>query len=199
VNRLAQLLWDRFLLSLPLALMGFLALLSYWMVRTAPEPVRAVQAAASEQGPDYRMQDFAVARFDAQGRLVALVKGKEARHFAQGAWTEMDAISLHMVDGEGRVSTASAKLGRSNGDATEIQLLGQAQWLRSAAPRIEFAGEFLHITSKPERISSHLPVQLGYGGNTFYAGQLDYVNATQVLQLDGRVRASLQSQHMPAP
>ncbi len=192
MNRFAQLLWDRFLLSLPLALMGTLALLSYWMVRTAPEPVRAVQTAASEQGPDYRMQDFAVARFDAQGRLVALVQGKEARHFAQSAWTEMDDIALRMVDGEGRVSTASATLGRSNGDASEIQLLGQAQWLRSAAPRIEFTGEFLQIGSKPERISSHLPVQLGYGGHTFSAGSLDYANATQVLQLDGGVRARLQ-------
>ena len=199
MNRLVQLLWDRFLLSLPLALMGFLALLSYWMVRTAPEPVRAVQAAANEQGPDYRMQDFAVARFDAQGQLVALVQGKEARHFAQGAWTEMDNIALHMVDGQGRVSTASAKLGRSNGDASEIQLLGQAQWLRSAAPRIEFAGEFLQISSKPERISSHLPVQLGYGGHAFSAGRLDYANATQVLQLDGRVRANLQGKPGPQP
>ena len=78
-------------------------------------------------------------------------------------------------------------------------MLGQGQWLGSAAPGMECAGGLLRIRNKPERVSSHLPVQLGYGGHTFSAGRLDYANATQVLQLDGRVRANLQGKPGPQP
>ena len=192
-------IWDRFLLSLPLVLMLVLALGSYWLVRTV-QPAAAPQAAiVAQHAPDYFMESFSVKNFDKDGSLRAEVTGAAARHYPDAQWTKVDAIILRSQDAQGRESTASATRGLSNEDASEVQLIGNAHVVRGAqsptqaraSPHLEFRGEFLHVFAKEERVKSHLPVELRHGADRFTGDALDYDNVTRVLQLTGRVRATL--------
>ena len=192
-------LWDRFLLSLPVALMSVLALGSYWLVRTTPQAPEPAPTAAAGHTPDYFMENFSIKNFDLKGRLHAEVMGAAAKHYPDTQWTEIDAIALRSVNEKGRLTQASATRGLTNEDASEVQLLGKALIVREAqgagptpaSPRMEFRGEFLHVFAKQELVRSHLPVELRHGAHRFTADALDYDNVTQVAQLTGRVHATL--------
>ncbi len=192
-------LWDRFLLYLPLALMAVFALTSYWMVRSTPPPPQASLEQGPTHTPDYFMDNFSIRNFDRNGRLHADLRGKTGRHYADTLSTEVDAISIRSVDLQGRLSTATALRGLANEDASEVQLMGNATIIREAqtkgAPgaseRFEYRGEFLHVFAKPEIVRSHLPVDIRHGAHQFSGNALEYDNVTQVLQLTGKVRASL--------
>jgi lipopolysaccharide export system protein LptC len=191
--------WDRFLLYLPLACMGVLALGTYWMVRSTP-PINApaVQQEARHD-PDYFMEGFSVQTFDAKGRLRSEVMGEKARHYPDTEWLEIDAIKIRSFDEKGRLTTATANRGLTNEDGSEVQLMGDAVVVREGdspkqkpfTPRMEYRGEFLHAFMDTERVKSHKPVELVRGNDRFTADTLDFDNLEQVMVLQGRVRGML--------
>ena len=186
-------------MSLPVALMSVLALGSYWLVRTVPQATAPPAPTVAVHTPDYFMEKFSIKNFDKDGSLHAEVLGTAARHYPDAQWTEVDAITLLTQDPQGRSSQASANQGLTNEDASEVQLIGNAHVVREAqsaklvgaSPRMEFRGEFLHVFAKTEFVKSHLPVEVRHGANRFAGDALDYDNVTQVLQLTGRVHATL--------
>ena len=195
--------WDRFLLYLPLVFMGSLALATYWLVRTAPptSPASAPRPASKE--PDYFLEGFSVKTYDPQGRVRTEVLGSKARHYPDTQWMEIDGIRIRSFDKEGRLTTASAQRGLTNGDMSEVQLLGNALVVREAQPpgvgsagstRTQYRGEFLHAFMRTERIQSHKPVELMRGNDTFTADSLEYDGVEQVLVMQGRVRGTLSAQ-----
>jgi lipopolysaccharide export system protein LptC len=191
--------WDRFLLYLPLACMGVLALGSYWMVRSTASNTEVAAAQTQRQGPDYFMEGFAVRTFDSKGRIRSEVMGNKAQHFPGAQWLEIDAIKIRSFDDKGRLTTASALRGLTNEDGSEVQLLGSAVIIRdgdtpnqrTVNPRLEYRGEFLHAFLDTERIRSHKPVELFRGKDRFTADTLEFDNLTQVITLQGRVRGTL--------
>lgn len=196
-------IWERFLLYLPLAVMGLLALGTYWLVRVTPESGVAVSEHAASHEPDYFMQGFSVRTFDATGRIRTEVFGEKARHYPDTLWMEIDGIRIRSFDAQGRVTTATANRGLTNEDNSEVQLLGNAVVVReaeagkraNAAPRMEYRSEFLHAFMTTEKVKSHKPVELLRGDDRFTAESLDFDNVEQVLELHGRVRGTL----VPAP
>lgn len=192
-------IWERFLLYLPLAVMGLLALGTYWLVRVTPEAAGPVSERAASHDPDYFMQGFSVRTFDATGRIRTEVFGDKAHHYPDTLWMEIDGIRIRSFDTQGRVTTATANRGLTNEDNSEVQLLGNAVVVReaevskraNAAPRMEYRGEFLHAFMTTEKVKSHKPVELLRGEDRFTAESLDFDNVEQVLELHGRVRGTL--------
>jgi lipopolysaccharide export system protein LptC len=95
---------------------------------------------------------------------------------------------------DGRVLLAQARRAITNGDGSELQLLGDAR-VSSTGPKgepIEFRGEFLHAFLNTERVRSHLPVKVFSEGSEFQAAGMDYDHLSGLLQLQGRMRAVLQ-------
>lgn len=191
--------WDRFLLYLPLACMAVLALGSYWMVRS--EPPAAVPGAPHAQShqPDYFMDGFAVKTFDVGGRLRSEVLGDKVRHYPDTQWMEIDSIRIRSFDDKGRLTTATADHGLSNEDGSEVQLIGHALVVREAraekddkpSPPMQYRSEFLHAFIDTERLRSNKPVELQRGSDRFTADSMDFDNAEQLLQLNGRVHGTL--------
>lgn len=194
--------WEGVSLYLPVILMGFLALGTWWLVRNAPQPVAVQAASAPRHEADYFMSDFSVKNFDASGRLQSEVQGGLARHFPDTDTLEIDSVRMRSVAPNGRLTRASAKRALSNADGSEVQLFGNAVVTREALvtpagtvqPPLEFRGEFLHAWPQIERVTSHQPVKITRGRDQFTADTMDYDNLEQVLQLRGRVRGTL----MPA-
>ena len=152
---------------LPLLLMALLALGTWWLVKNTPraEAPRADAAAA----PRARLHD-------------ARVLGPALRAPTAGCGSRSRATRCATTPTPTRSrSTArrSAPLRRtaasrwprhvsalSNGDATEVQLLGDAQVMREGAGdgrKARVRGEFLHAFLNTEHVRSHLPVRLRAG------------------------------------
>ncbi|HZY17196.1 MAG TPA: LPS export ABC transporter periplasmic protein LptC [Ramlibacter sp.] len=189
--------WDRLALYLPVILMGVLALGTYWLARNTP----AFFGGTADQRPvlhepDYFMRGFAVKTFEPNGRLRSEIFGTVARHYPDTDTLEIDNPRIRSFDERGLVTVATAERGLSNADGSEVQLMGDAVVTRepapgSAAPRLEFQGEFLHVFVNSERVKSHKPVTLIRGSDQFTADQMDYDNLDRVMQLQGRVRGRL--------
>lgn len=199
--------WDRVSIYLPIALMGLLALGTYWLVRNSP--VLNTQEATKSTKPevDYFMRKFTVKSFDENGKLKTQVYGLAARHYWASDTLEIDEPSIRSTNELGRHLTATSLRALSNSDGSEVQLSGDARVVREAAktadgqllPRMEFRGEFLHIFANDERVKSHKPVVLTRGADQFTGDAFTYDNLTGVAELKGRVTARLMPRASAAP
>lgn len=187
--------WERLSLYLPVLLMLLLALGSWWLVRNAPPVVREVEDAPVAHRPDYSMVHFMVKDFDVQGRMQSEIRGDRADHYPVTDTMEIQNVDMRGFALDGAQTTATAKKGISNGDASEVQLWGDAAVTRTSLPpkpSMKFTGEFLHAWTQEERVRSHLPVVLTRGRDSFTADKLDYDNVSQVVEMQGRVRGILE-------
>jgi lipopolysaccharide export system protein LptC len=190
---------DRISIYLPILLMGLLALGSYWLVRQSPVAVAPHAAPLATHDPDYFMRDFSVRTFHASGRLKSEIFGKEARHYPDNDTLEIDQPIIRSFNEAGKRTVATANRALSNGDASEVQLFGNAVVKRDPTvdakgqtlPGLEFRGEFLHAFMRTERVRSHQPVELKRGADRFTADALDYDNLERAIDLRGRVRGLL--------
>jgi lipopolysaccharide export system protein LptC len=193
--------WDRLALYIPIILMGMFALGTYWLVRNTPNALVPTQAAPLTHEPDYFMRRFSVKTFDPAGRLKSEVAGAEARHYPDTDTLEIDRPRIRSITPDGRETVATADRALSNGDASEVQLFGNAVVVRDGtsggAPRMEFRGEFLHAFLNTERIRSDKPVTLVRGTDRFSADGLEFDNVDRILDLRGRVKGTLTLR--PAP
>lgn len=179
---------------LSLLVMALLALGTWWLVQHTPRPEVPVEASAPRHEPDYTMQDFTLQRFDAEGRLRVQVQGKQLRHYPDTDTLEIDGVTIRALAADGGVTRAVARRALSNGDASEVQLLGGAQVIHEAtsqAKQVEFEGEFLHAFIDTEKLRSHLPVRLRQGGSDLRVGGIEYDHSTRLARLGGPVRARL--------
>lgn len=195
--------WDRISVYLPIILMGFMALGTYWLARNTPTAGPAQAQRPPTHDADYFMRRFSVKTFDPAGRLKSEVHGSEARHYPDTDTLEIDQPRIRSFNARGELTVATARRALSNADGSEVQLFGDAVVTREASngrdgqsrPRLEFRGEFLHAFMHTERVKSHKPVELTRGDTRFTADSLDFDNLTQVLELRGRVHGTL----MPRP
>ncbi|GKS83106.1 LPS export ABC transporter periplasmic protein LptC [Acidovorax sp. SUPP1855] len=191
--------WDRLSIYLPVALMGLMALGTWWLVRNAPTPAKPVQERPLTHEPDYFMKTFSVKSFDATGRLQSDVRGDFARHYLDTDTLEIDKAHMRSVAPDGRLTIATADRALTNADGSEVQLFGNAIVTREPLvrpgreplPRLQFRGEFLHAWLNDERVQSNQPVTLTRGKDQFTADTMDYNNLSQIMQLQGRVKGML--------
>ena len=192
-------LWDSVSIYLPLVMMGALALGTYWLVRNTPIFSPPAAATEAKHESDYFMRNFTVKNFDERGQLKSEVTGIEGRHYPDSDTLEIDQGRIRSVNSEGRLTTSTANRVLSNGDGSELQLIGNALVVRESVknalgqdiPRTEFRGEFLHAFMNDERVRSHKPVLLTRGKDHFTGDTLVYDNLTGVADLKGRVKGVL--------
>lgn len=192
-------LWDRFSLYLPVLMMGLLGLGTYWLVRNAPVTTPPGAAREAVHEADYFMRDFTVKNFDDKGQLKSQISGIEARHFPDSDTLEIDQGRIRNIDPQGRLTLSSANLVLSNGDGSELQLMGDAVVVREASrdaagqelPRLEYRGEFLHAFVNEQRVTSHKPVVLTRGKDRFSGDTFSYDSLSGEAELKGRVKSLL--------
>lgn len=192
-------LWNKASIYLPVLLMGALALGTYWLVRNSP--VISVPQLSTEvlHESDYFMRHFTIKNYDESGQLKSEINGTEARHYPDTDILEIDNARISSTGADGRFVVSSGNRALSNGDGSEVQLLGNARVVREASkdnagnelPRMEFQGEFLAAFVKDERVTSHKPVVLTRGADQFTGDTFAYDNMTGIAELKGRVKGLL--------
>jgi len=193
------LLWDRTAIYIPVVLMGVLALGTYWLVRNTPASLGPESQRVIGTEPDYYMRRFGIKTFDEAGQLKSDVSGAEVRHYPKNDTLEIDQALIRSYSIKGRLTTSTGDRALTNGDGSEVQLIGNAHVVREAGvdvdgrevPRLEFQGEFLHIFVNDERVKSHLPVVITRGSDRFAGDTFAYDNLDRVADLKGRVKALL--------
>src|SRR5690606_31175510 len=118
--------WDRISIYLPVILMGLLALGTYWLARNTPSFAPAAGQRPPTHEPDYFLRGFSVKSFDASGRMKSEIRGTEARHYPGPDTMEVDNPRIRSVNARGALILATAQRAISNGDGSEIQLIGNA-------------------------------------------------------------------------
>lgn len=196
MSRVVLLVWDRLSIYLPIAMMGLMAMGTYWLVQNSPKPIAAAVERPVRSDPDYFMKDFSVTTFVEGGRLSSEVFGAAARHFPDTDTVEIDKVRIRSFDDQGRLTTATANRALTNADATIVELFGNALLVRDAQadktgvvlPRIEFRGEYLHANTDTDRVTSNKPVELRRGNDVFVGDSMDYDNVNQIMVMQGRVK-----------
>jgi len=196
VIRLFLSAWDRLSIYLPIAVMGLMALGTYWLVQNTPRTAAPAVERPVRHASDYFMNNFSVTTFVESGRLRSEVLGVAARHYPDSDTLEIDRIRIRSFDERGRLPTATADRALTNSDASVVELFGNALLVRestrgpsgSIAPQIEFRGEYLHANTETERIKSNRPVELRRGKDVFSGDSMDFDNAGQIMVMQGRVK-----------
>lgn len=199
--RLLLTLWGRLSIYLPIAIMGLVALGTYWLVENSPRPHKPVIERPVRHEPDYFMKNFSVTTFVESGRLRSEVFGVEGRHYPDTDKLEIDHIRIRSFDKQGLLTTATANRALTNKDASVVELFGNAILVRETQPdksgnplpRIEFRGEYLHANTETDRVTSNKPVQLRRGNDVFVGDSMDFDNANQVMVMQGRVKGLINS------
>jgi lipopolysaccharide export system protein LptC len=198
LDRLSR-IWERTAMYIPVLLMGLLALGTYWLVRNTPDALPAEGQRAVSSEPDYYMRKFGIKTFDDAGQLKSDVTGTEVRHYPATDTLEIDQALIRSYSIEGRLTTSAGDRALTNGDGSEVQLIGNARVVRDASvdssgkeiQRLEFRGEFLHVFVNDERVKSHLPVVIKRGADEFEGDTFAYDNLDRVADLKGRVKGVL--------
>jgi lipopolysaccharide export system protein LptC len=190
--------WERMSVYLPVILMGFIALGTYWLARNTPTAGPTQAPVQAKHDPDSFMRRFTVRSFDASGRLKNEIYGVEARHYPDTDTVEIDNPRMRSVGQDGDVTVATAKLAISNADGSEVQLIGDALVTRDAPPegskpkpRMEIRGEYLHIYVNTERVTSNKPVEITRGDDRLAGDSMNFNNITDVLEMTGHVRGTV--------
>ena len=195
-------LFDLVSAYLPLLMMAALASGTWWLVRNAPSVEAPRAEVAPRHEPDYEMTNFVVQRFAKDGTLRTQIEGDELRHYPDTDTLEIDRARIRAVGSDGVVTVAAANRALSNGDGSEVQLIGDARVTRPAhdtEERVEFRGEFLEAFRNIERVRSHLPVVVTQGESVIRADGMEYDNLTRVVELRGRSRATFVTPRRPPP
>ena len=187
---------------LPLVLMAVLASGTWWLVKNTPLLEGPTEAIAPRHLPDYSMKNFDLQRIGVDGQLRIRIEGSELRHFPDTDTLEIDGVRLRAIAADGSQTLATAGRAISNGNASEIQLLGKVNLRRFdskqqgaalSVPRLEVRGEFLQLLANTEQLRSHLPVTLIHAGSELYAQSFDYDHLRAQLSFNGPTSARFNS------
>jgi lipopolysaccharide export system protein LptC len=206
MNERALWLLDRAQAALPLLAAAGLAGFTWWLVQSSPKDSGPARAPRVLTEPDYVLERARVARFDATGRIVAVVDGERMQHRPDQDVLEIEHMQLSARDAKGRGLAASARRGLADPGAKQVTLQGQAHviaWpllsVTGLAPApIEFAGEDLQVDTGRRTLLSTRPVTLTRADSFIEATALRYDHATGLTDLAGRVHGHYVAQPVRA-
>ncbi|GAB4396588.1 MAG: hypothetical protein OHK0048_01830 [Rhodoferax sp.] len=182
---------------MPVGIMGLLALLTYWLVRSAPGvPAAYPLRVPPPSGPDFEMTQVAVKSYDAQGLLKSELRGARARHYPTPGLLEIESVVVHAFEAKGRLLVASAATAQTDDRGERVALSGSARLARTEpnrAPALGLVASHIDIDLKTQRVYAGRPVTLTRGGDRFTAERLDYDYAARSVVLSGRVRGVIQA------
>lgn len=185
---------DRLTIYLPLILFAFLALGSWWLVRSVPELLQPQVDAPLRQDPDYRLTQFTVKSFDATGRMTREVSGQSATHFPATQALHIEEVRIFFENEAGTRLNAQAKQGVSFEAEDKVVLTGNASAVRAAdalGPRTSLQGESLTALIGEERLLSSLPVQIDRADHVFTGQSMNFDTRSGQYELKGQVKSTL--------
>lgn len=192
--------------ALPVVVAAALAGFSWWLVSSSPGPRQARPEAQADDRPDYVLSRARIARFDAEGRLEAVLDGDTMRHRPVSQAMEIDAMVMSARHADGRSVQASARQAEWLEPTGVVTLTGGADVRLMPAPLVPVAGqglragttrvvgEGLRLDTHARVLTSSLPVTVTRDLSEVRAQSLQHDDAAGLTLLGGRVRGRLDAQ-----
>lgn len=197
----------------PLVLAAALAGFTWWLVASSPNVGDGARPPEPDRGtPDYVLDHARLARFDAHGRLEAVIDGDRMRHYPVTQTVQIDAMQLAMRHPDGRRVLAQAREGEWSEGQGLASLSGQADVRladagvvlpaqakdvgeRGEAGVTRILGERLDLDTRARVLTSRQPVTVLREGSTVRGQTLRHDEPAGLTDLGGRVQGRL----VPAP
>ncbi len=195
----------------PLVLAGLLAGFTWWLVASSPDAGDRARPPEPDRGtPDYELAHARLARFDAKGRLEAVIDGDRMRHYPVTQTVQIDAMQLAMRHPDGRRVLAQAREGEWSEGQGLASLSGQADVRladagvmlpaqakdvgeRGEAGVTRILGERLDLDTRARVLTSRQPVTVLREGSTVRGQTLRHDEPAGLTDLGGRVQGRLVS------
>ncbi len=195
----------------PLVLAGVLAGFTWWLVVSSPDVSQGARPPEPDRGtPDYELAHARLARFDAQGRLEAVIDGDRMRHYPVTQTVQIDAMQLALRHPDGRRVLAQAREGEwseeqglaSLSGAADVRLADVGVLLPAQASDVgergeagvtRILGERLDLDTRARVLTSQQPVTVRREGSTVRAQTLRHNEPAGLTDLGGRVQGRLLS------
>lgn len=195
----------------PLVLAGLLAGFTWWLVASSPDVGDRARPPEPDRGtPDYELAHARLARFDAHGRLEAVIDGDRMRHYPVTQTVQIDAMQLAMRHPDGRRVLAQAREGEWSEGQGLASLSGQADVRladagvvlpaqardvgeRGEAGVTRILGERLDLDTRARVLTSRQPVTVLREGSTVRGQTLRHDEPAGLTDLGGRVQGRLVS------
>lgn len=186
---------------LPLALMGGLALFSYWLLQQNPVPEGPTEPLAPRHVADYEMQGFELLRYLPDGRQQAWLQGDKLRHYPDDDSIEVDRLQLRMVADDGRLLLAEARHASGPAKGEPLELRGAVRVRRfapgadpaQAVPEVEVQTEAMTAWPTERKLQGKVPVLLIAPRLQLRGSGFDYAHAKGTLQVKGPTQAEIQA------
>ncbi|MEX8500159.1 LPS export ABC transporter periplasmic protein LptC [Leptothrix ochracea] len=191
-------------LYLPVLIMGGLAGLTWWLMKSTTGVAPAVQPKPVRHEADYEMRGFSIWRSSSAQQATAthgLIEGQRLQHYADTASLEIDGLRLRWLDPEGQRTRVMSVRAVAGDDGQTVQLFGEARVVRESVtsvagadgvPSLEFTGSNMQIDARRERIHADSPVTLHTPRGSFKAQGMSYDHALGLLEMQGGVQGELQ-------
>jgi lipopolysaccharide export system protein LptC len=177
----------------PLVLMLALALLSFWLERTARRgPVPSVQP---RHDPDYSVEQFTVTDFSPAGIPTSKLAAAKMVHYPDDDSTVLLAPRLVQSKPEQPRILLSADRGTLSRDGAELSLHDNVVLLRepgAEAGESRMETSFLHVDRARSLVRTDREVTISERGRSLIGVGMDYDNASRQLSLHAQVRGNLE-------
>jgi len=188
-------------ITYPLALLVFLALLTFWINRTV-QPEEPKLDGSSRHDADYIMSNFVTTQTDIKGDLRYKLAAVEMRHFPDDDSTELQRPRYTQFAVGKPYTQAEGLRGYVSTDGEEVQLVDNVKVTRQA---FEGKGEmtvetdYLNIRPNEDLVTTKSPVVIRQAPKTvIYATGMIYEKQKRTVTLLHRVRAHYEKPITPA-
>lgn len=173
----------------PLLLMLSLALLSFWLERTAR--IEQGHPSLRRHDPDYIVHNFKVVGYGIQGEAESELTARKMVHFPDDDSTELLAPrSVQSKPGQATM-TLTAERGALSQDGEDTFLYDNVLLVRSQTPQLpemRMQTSFLHIVRARSLVRTDREVAVREEGRYLTGRGMEYDNGTRVLEIRSRVR-----------
>ncbi len=173
----------------PLLLMLSLALLSFWLERTAR--IEQGHPSLRRHDPDYIVHNFKVVGYGQKGEAESMLSARKMVHFPDDDSTELLAPrSVQTKPGEAPM-TLTAERGALSQDGEDTFLYDNVLLVRNATPQqpeMRMQTHFLHIVRARSLVRTDREVAIREEGRYLTGRGMEYDNGSRVLEIRSKVR-----------
>lgn len=184
----------RFTMWLPIALLGVLGMLTFWIDQSVKEA--GGRSGVNLDEPDSIVENFLAVSTDVQGIPRYRLAAKRLSHYSSDRLTLLDDPKLthfHEKQGEMQISSSKANVAP---DGSRVVFSGQVNLLRlggAGGKSLSMQTASLEVLTEKNEAFTNQPVVIQQTGMQITASGLHLFADTRVLKLKGRVKAQYQS------
>lgn len=185
-------LTTRAAITFPLALLIFLAVLTFWINRAVQPPIPRVDG-SSRHDPDYIMNNFVTTQTDIKGDLRYKLAAVEMRHYPDDDSTELERPRYTQFAVGKPYTEVQGLRGFVSSDGEEVKLVDDVKVTRQAfgdKGEMTVETDYLYIRPNEELVTTDRPVVIRQAPKTvIYATGMVYEKQKQTVTLLHKVRA----------